>query len=124
MFIWTREHRITPAQFLKVTDGDTFWFMLDTSYHQRAEWPFRLDKYDAWEKKDILGPAAIQFAKDWFTFHINCHRSKFPFLIFSKRESKFSEFEAMTLGRFVGEIICEQHGSYGPALAAAGLIKS
>lgn len=120
---WSRERRIFPAQFEAVTDGDTFWFLADTGLHQRAEWPFRLKGYDAWEKRDELGPAATLFAETWFAEHSRHGGGRFPFLLFTQAESKTSVFERKTLGRFVAEIRCDIDHSYGPALELAGLTK-
>lgn len=122
MYVWSRTRRIAPARFLSVTDGDTFWFLVDTSFHGRVEWPFRLEGYDAWEKKDLLGPVAVMFAVDWFAYHTPHSSSRFPFLVFTSLTAR--EFERMTLGRFVADIQCEREGSYGPMLTAAGMVKS
>lgn len=119
MWEWSRNRRIAPAQMLRVKDGDTFVFLVDTSFHQRAEWPFRLRGYDAWEKKDLYGPVAISFAAAWFEQHR--HGFRFPFLMITYMAGEFEEF---SLGRFVAEIRCEEEGNYGPELAAAGMVKS
>lgn len=122
-WVWTRERRIFPAQFAAVTDGDTFWFLVDTGLHQRAEWPFRLEGYDAWEKRDEQGPAATLFAETWFAEHGRHGGSRWPFLLFTERASKTSDYERMTLGRFVAEVVCGSGHSYGLMLFEAGLTK-
>jgi endonuclease YncB( thermonuclease family) len=121
---WSHERRIFPARFEKIRDGDTFWFTVDTGLHQRAEWPLRLDTYDAFEEDEAGGAAAVLFAEQWFLTHQRHSRRRFPFVILTRPESKRSPYERMTLGRFVAQIICEGDGEdFGPALAAAGWTK-
>jgi hypothetical protein len=123
-WLWARGRRIFPAQFAAVTDGDTFWFLVDTGLHQRAEWPFRLMGYDAFEEDEPLGPAAALFAVMWFAEHSRHGGGRWPFLLFTQRQSKTSDYERKTLGRFVAEVECEAGHSYGPMLFAAGLVKA
>ena len=120
---WSRQRRIYPAVFLRVRDGDTFWFLADTGLHSRQEWPFRLKDYDVVEKSSPLGPSSITWAIGWFTEHAQHSKSRFPFYLFTMADSSTSEFERLTFDRFVAEFECGEGHSYGAMVYAAGFVK-